>query len=224
MEKAKRLLDDSLILLNNSSESLHALGLYFFAVDEYGAVLMVNGKTGMRRVRIIESAPILKQYLEKHSFKNDAELPLWITDESEAMNYAIVWKMLKKLSKIAGIKKRIYPHLFRHSRSTYLAKRVSDSILAKHAGWRPGSRMIRKYVHLSGSDVDEALLSINKCNKTSSIAASDECRSVNDSDSKVCKYSICESCDHIATIISKLDRIEQLLKSNSKFNTPNFYI
>lgn len=201
---------------------LLGLRVKHLSFDEYGAVLMVNGKTGMRRVRIIESASILKQYLEKHPFKNYVESPLWVTDESEAMNYAIVWKMLKKLSKIAGIKKRIYPHLFRHSRSTYLAKRVSDNILAKHAGWRPGSRMIRKYVHLSGSDVDEALLSINKCNKTSSTAGSDGCRSVNGSDSKVCKYTACGGCDHIATVISKLDRIEQMLKNNSKFNTPNF--
>lgn len=111
------------------------------AFDEHGAVLMVNGKTGMRRVRIIESVSILKQYLEAHPFGDDPESPLWI-DDLEVMNYVTTWKMLKRVAKIAEVKKRIYPHLFRHSRSTYLAKRVSNSVLASHAGWSHGSRML----------------------------------------------------------------------------------
>ena len=39
--------------------------------DSNGAQIMVAGKTGMRRVRIIASAPLLTQWLENHPRKED---------------------------------------------------------------------------------------------------------------------------------------------------------
>lgn len=46
--------------------------------DNYGAILIVNGKTGMRRIRIIFSAPYLSAWLEMHPTKLDIEAPFWI--------------------------------------------------------------------------------------------------------------------------------------------------
>jgi integrase len=45
--------------------------------DKYGAFLVVNGKTGMRRVRIIMSVPALGEWLNVHPNREDTNPPLW---------------------------------------------------------------------------------------------------------------------------------------------------
>ena len=133
--------------------------------DEYGAILIVNGKTGMRRVRIIASAPILANWLNHHPLKNDLEAPLWIIFEAshkyEPMTYSATQDTLKRLAKRAGIKKRINPHSFRHARATYLANKLTEAQMKEYFGWVQGSDMASVYVHLSGRDVDGALLKLH---------------------------------------------------------------
>ncbi len=46
--------------------------------DNYGAVLIVNGKTGMRRVRAIFAAPYLSAWLSIHPKNSDQNAPCWI--------------------------------------------------------------------------------------------------------------------------------------------------
>ena len=46
--------------------------------DNYGAIFIVNGKTGMRRVRGIFSAPYLSAWLDIHPRKLDPNSPFWI--------------------------------------------------------------------------------------------------------------------------------------------------
>ncbi|NJD52503.1 MAG: hypothetical protein FIB07_06490 [Candidatus Methanoperedens sp.] len=48
--------------------------------DQYGAVLMVDGKTGMRRVRIIFSSPYLATWLVNHPFRDNPEAFVWVRD------------------------------------------------------------------------------------------------------------------------------------------------
>lgn len=117
--------------------------------DGLGAVLIVDGKTGMRRVRLIESAPLLDEWISDRSFKpEDAIFP---------KTYRAYAKSLKTLCRRAGICKRIYPHLFRHSRATYLAGYLTEAQLCAYMGWTISSAMPRIYVHLNGHDLDAAL-------------------------------------------------------------------
>jgi integrase len=118
-------------------------------IDALGAVLILDGKTGMRRVRVIESAPLLDEWISYGSYKQD-ELIFQLT-------YAAFRKRLQVLAVRAGIGKRIYPHLFRHSRATFLASYLTEAQLCMHHGWTIGSSMPRIYVHLNGSDLDQAL-------------------------------------------------------------------
>ena len=146
---------------------LLTLKLKHIQFDNYGAVLMVNGKTGQRRVRIINSAPLLKTWINSHPFKENQEAPLWITENNHTTNgnsrymplgYRAVAKLLKKLEKRSGIKKHLHPHLFRHSRATHLAKFLTEAQLKEFFGWTQSSNMASIYVHLSGRDVDQGLL------------------------------------------------------------------
>jgi ribosomal protein L40E len=74
--------------------------------------------------------------------------------------------------KKAGIKKRIFPHLFRHRRATYLANHLTEAQMKEFFGWVQGSDMAEIYVHLSGRDVDNALLKVYGINKPETIKES----------------------------------------------------
>ena len=136
--------------------------------DDYGAVLVVHGKTGYRRVRVIWAVPYLMDWLEQHPLKDDPEAPLWVkiwNGKTEAMNYYGIRKQIQTAAKKAGIKKRIHPHIFRHSRATYLAKHLTEAQMKEYFGWTQSSDMAAVYVHLSGRDVDDAILKLHGLKK-----------------------------------------------------------
>ncbi|MCI0504435.1 site-specific integrase [Candidatus Micrarchaeota archaeon] len=136
--------------------------------DQYGAVLRVSGKTGDRRVRVISSAPALALWVDNYRRKDDPKAPLWpprspkwkTKNMIECMDHRSVYKLLRNLAIKAGIKKHIHPHLFRHSRATALASKLTEAQMKEHFGWVQGSDMASTYVHMSGRDVDNALLKI----------------------------------------------------------------
>ena len=51
-----------------------------------------------------------------------------------------VYSILRKTKKRAGITKKIYPHLFRHTRATILASKVAEAPLESQMDWVHGSR------------------------------------------------------------------------------------
>jgi integrase/recombinase XerD len=126
--------------------------------DRYGALVMVDGKTGMRRVRLIWSVPYLAQWLEVHPQREDRMAPVWVNQYGEASRYASIRELLRSAAKRAGIKKKVNPHNFRHSRSTHLASRLTESQMEEYLGWVQGSKMPSIYVHMSGRDLDGDLL------------------------------------------------------------------
>lgn len=132
--------------------------------DEYGSVLIVDGKTGMRRIRLISSSPDLAEYLNVHPLKEDKDAPLWIghgtRNKDKQLEYGAITAMLRKVAGRAGIKKRVNPHNFRHSRATHLAKHLTEAQMKEYFGWVQGSNMASVYVHLSGRDVDKAILKV----------------------------------------------------------------
>ena len=139
---------------------LGSLAIRNVAFDRYGAIAMVDGKTGMRRVRLIWSMPYIAQWLEMHPRREERDAPLWIkaSDASEALNYDAMRMQLQKIAKRAGVDKRVNPHNFRHSRSTHLASKLTESQMEEYLGWVQGSKMPSIYVHMSGRDLDADLL------------------------------------------------------------------
>jgi len=144
---------------------LLTMQLKHVAFDSYGAILRVDGKTGPRRVRVIMSAPKLSQWIENHPLKDSPEAPLWVTMGPNSIyhpwRYATVLDVLRKIAAKAGIRKRVYPHLFRHTRATYMANHLTEAQMKQYFGWKQSSDMAAVYVHLSGRDVDNALLKLN---------------------------------------------------------------
>jgi integrase len=130
--------------------------------DDVGATLTVNGKTGMRRVRIIFSTAYITRWIELHPESNNPDSFLWINighvNHGQHMKYQTFTVTIKRIAKKAGIKKRVYNHLFRHSRSTELAQYLTQAQMESQLGWKHGSKMPATYIHLSGKQVDDAML------------------------------------------------------------------
>ena len=129
------------------------------------AHVVVDGKTGMRKIPIMFSVPYLAQLLNSKTDKKPSSY-LWMAEGSWAAHdirsdYSGIRLMLKSIGKKAGITKRIYPHLFRHSRASYYANRLTEQQLKAFFGWSGDSRMASTYVHLSGRDIDNAILQAN---------------------------------------------------------------
>lgn len=138
--------------------------------DNYGAIFIVNGKTGMRRVRAIFSSPYLSAWFDIHPKKLDPNAPFWIrmggngrtngveNNKCRQLMYPALTMRIKRIAQRAGIQKRVYNHLFRHTSATEKSGILTDSMMDEYFGWIQGSRMTRIYVYRSGKNLDEALL------------------------------------------------------------------
>jgi integrase len=130
--------------------------------DQQGAVLIVNGKTGTRRVRIVSAKTALAEWLSIHPKRNDPANYVWIgigtVGRYKPLSYESVRRIYRNLTKRAGLSKRVYTHLFRHTRATELAKSLTEAEMKEYLGWVQDSRMASNYVHLSGRDIDAAIL------------------------------------------------------------------
>jgi len=81
-------------------------------------------------------------------------------NKNGAVQYKNVRLLLNKLAEKAGIKKKVNPHIFRHSRATHLANHLTEAQMNQYFGWVQGSQMPSTYVHLSGRDIDGTILSL----------------------------------------------------------------
>jgi integrase/recombinase XerD len=77
--------------------------------QEGGAVLYILGKGG--KARLVACPDSLAHRLKSFAF--DRELGL--DDRIFKINRKRAWQVIKEASERAGITKRVYPHLFRHS-------------------------------------------------------------------------------------------------------------
>lgn len=180
--------------------------------DNYGSVIMVNGKTGPRRVRMIKYTRDLVGWLDKHPLKDNPEAPVWISlgynTKNNLISYAEVEILLKRLAVKIGlgkwdggnggisgkarghyVGKPVNPHSFRHARATSLAKYLREAIMKEHFGWEKDSRMTSVYYHINGSDVDKALLEANGINSEMEI-------------SKPLVTRVCANCSEVNSILA----------------------
>lgn len=129
---------------------------------KHGFQISVKGGKGSRRLLLIASASYMSAWLNDHPRAEVADAPLWIgsTYKAKAVGYAQVRKLLRQAAKRAGIRKAVNPHNFRHSRATHLASHLTEAQMKEYFGWGQDSGMAATYVHLSGRDIDNALLKL----------------------------------------------------------------
>ena len=124
-------------------------------------------RCGLKRLRYQgsrltrSSAPLLADWKANHPLRGK-DAALWVDTSGDMTHRPLRWiglsKLISRTAKKAGIGKRVNPYVFRHTRLTHLSKILTEAVLCEFAGWVQGSQMPRNYVHLSGRDVDEAIL------------------------------------------------------------------
>lgn len=190
--------------------------------DQHGCVLNVNGKTGPRRIRVVNSTSYLTRWMDIHPFKKDREKPLWINfgqvNRQQQMQYNTIRVMIRSLFDKAGIKKRCNPHIFRHSRATFLANHLTEAQMKAYFGWVQHSDMASTYVHLSGRDTDKAILEVNGLTQKRIVEEvkikpkkCPKCGFINSDES-----NYCSRCSSVLDIETAMELQKKLLQSDSK--------
>ena len=122
-----------------------------------------------RRILLVDSTPFLSNWVTHHPLRDDPEAPLWVSlgtkNHLRRLSYGSALCLLQSLAKKAGVKKKVNPHAFRHARATHLATILTEAQMKEYFGWTQGSKMASVYVHLSGRDVDSAILKMHGLRK-----------------------------------------------------------
>lgn len=128
-------------------------------------LISVNGKTGIKRIPLVVSFKPLLEWLRDHPCPDDRNAPLWCSLSSnrvgDRLSYQHFRLRVKRLAEKAGLKKDIWPYLYRHSTLTAMAKVFTEAKLEQFAGWTYGSKMTRRYVHFSARDLEDAVLELH---------------------------------------------------------------
>ncbi len=104
-------------------------------------------------------APILREWLGVHPFKDDMEAPLLPTFHRRHMHRVAGGNIIKMAARRAGIKRNVTSHMLRHSRATHLlASGMNEAQVKALLGWSQGSPMLSRYSHLTSVDAEGAAL------------------------------------------------------------------
>jgi len=144
---------------------------------KHGRKVVIDGKTGPRRLPLLEATPAINAWLNDHPDPTK-DAPMWCqlrAAEKKLSYHYIRQKLLVRAGERAakadpetfaadpdapaediGFHKPLNPHHFRHSRASHLANEFTEAQLCEWFGWVQGSDVPAKYVHLSGRDIDNA--------------------------------------------------------------------
>lgn len=133
--------------------------------DSLGAKLHINGKTGEDFARIISAAPALAIWLDMHPSRDCIDSPVWIglggPNRDKQLSYSAAWMLLTKIKERAGIKKRVFYYLFRHTRIDETQGMLTEAQQCMMFGWKFGSRMPAIYMKRYAKHIDDAQMIMN---------------------------------------------------------------
>jgi integrase/recombinase XerD len=135
-----------------------------FIIDTKGIWFILRGKTGERRVLIITYSKLFQQWLDVHPLKHQPNYSVWVSESTNYKNKPLGIRGAEKI--IENTLTKLLPekharlYILRHSRATHLAKRLTEAQFWAFFGWSPGTKVVSRYVHLSGRDLDGTLLSL----------------------------------------------------------------
>ncbi|SRR5581483_11138441 len=160
-----------------------------------------TGKTGPKRLTLVTSFVPIREWLAEHPHSDDPDAFLWYHNNKEGvMRYPMLAYLIKKSAQMAGIKKRIWLYLFRHTSLTMYSKKLGN-LVKLYGNWSKSSNMLSRYEHLASSDQEDAILKLHGLKKqddSESILLSKICPSCKERNSV--EKSHCVKC---GTILSK---------------------
>ncbi len=186
-------------------------------------------KTGMSSFVVLDCVPTLAKWLESHPNLDDPEA--WVFPnmkhiwKGNKQSYAGARNMLLRAKKEAGVKKRIYFHLFRHTAVTNASKYMPEALLKDRYAWSPDSKMPSRYTHIQrGIDADNAYLKARGIEpKTEDLTSTVPvpcpiCKTPNSHDSKLCQSCGKPMSTEMAVLFedekeNKVDKLESQLQN-----------
>lgn len=141
--------------------------------DRHGCVLNIDDKTDKPRyVRLIMAAKPLAAWRADYPGDPAGDAYVFLSVYGRPYSTGGIDVLLKRVAIRAGVSKRIFPHLFRHSRVTHLIREnVNESVIKLMMWGNLNTPMLKTYTHLTGVDIDAEML------RTYGIAPAPEMRS-----------------------------------------------
>lgn len=134
-----------------------------FKFDDNGAVVNVNAKTEKPRwVRFVAAVSYLAAWRADYPGNPENSHPVFVSQRGGRITYEAVYRQIRRIAKDAGVEKRVTPHIFRHTAITNLIRAgVQESVIKKMMWGSLSSNMLGTYLHLTGEDIDRAILEAN---------------------------------------------------------------
>jgi integrase/recombinase XerD len=128
---------------------------------EQGRIRVNNGKG--QDYSIINLHPIaleaVQKYVLNHRFEpKDGSNALFVSREYRRISKGILWERVKEYGVRAGITKRVYPHLFRHSSITHMAEAGAKLSQIQKQSRHRDIKTLMRYVHISEDNARDAYM------------------------------------------------------------------
>lgn len=124
-----------------------------------------TGKTGPKTLALVTSFVPIREWLAEHPHGDNPDAFLWYHENDEGViTYQILGQILRQAAKVAGIKKRVWVYLFRHTSLTLYSKKLGN-LVKLYGNWSKGSNMLSRYEHLASSDQEDAILKLHGIKK-----------------------------------------------------------
>lgn len=186
-------------LLAESGARIHEVATITWSqlkFDQHGAVfsLWSEKSQSYRYVRLRDSVPYLSAWKSLYQgYRDDA--PVFVTERGNTLIYETCRATIARIAKKAGIKKKVNPHLFRHTRVTELLKLGMHEPELKKSIWGDVStRMLANYEHLAGGNIDAEYMRVygidaeqKKPETMLSSVQCKNCHTINDEWTQFCK-------------------------------------
>ena len=128
--------------------------------EEYIKVFFRESKSEARTALVVIFTGVIKEWLNKHEASYDPEAYLFYgRNPYKRMCRSNALYRLKEAAKRAGLKRRIYIHLLRHTRATELYGVFKELEMMRWFGWKT-RRMIDVYSKVNQEDLESKYLSI----------------------------------------------------------------
>lgn len=130
------------------------------SIDLNSGVIRIFGKGGKERYIQISNPSVLK-ILREYYAENEAEIKacgfFFVNQRGERFTEQSIRIMIKKYVKLAGIERKITPHMFRHSFATYLIEEGVDVSCVQQVLGHSSIKTTQIYIHIATKKQAEIL-------------------------------------------------------------------
>ena len=133
--------------------------------------LLISGKGNKERLAPIGNAAIklIKEYITEYrnnqNIKKGSEDILFLNRRGSQLTRVMIFTIVKKIAKSAGIKKNISPHTFRHSFASHLLEGGADLRIIQDILGHENITTTEIYTHLDKEFIKEAILQFHPRSK-----------------------------------------------------------